>query len=463
MRRKDAISTGDANGADAFDPATEWDGFPQNSFDGLGSHTAACGGDAAPHVASTTPADGATGVATTANIAVNFSEAVTVSSVWFNIACSVSGGHTAAVTGGPSSFTLDPASDFTNGDTCTVTVYADQVADQDSADPPDLMAANRTFSFGVGATQAPCSTIPLIQGSGNVSACQGHRANIQGCVTGVTADGFYFQDVTGDGNPATSDGIYAYFYSGWDNSPEGLAAGQLVSVSGAVTEYYNTTEFAHKGADPLSATKIGTCVVPAAVTAPPVADPTADPMIIYERYEGMRVQMSFHGWVTGPAKRFDSRFPNGDPEIAFVDFSSSIPDYSRVFEKDYTGYQGINYLSGGLNQNLPDVDFGDEISGTAITGVLGYQFDKYTLLVDAAPALTVVDRPDVASSETAANTAAGEFDICFANVENLFDHIDDDRPGRLGRLGAGLSDQRYAGRAGEYQAKLEKVAGVFVN
>lgn len=39
IRRKSAVSAGDTNGADAFDPATEWDGFAQNTIAGLGSHT----------------------------------------------------------------------------------------------------------------------------------------------------------------------------------------------------------------------------------------------------------------------------------------------------------------------------------------------------------------------------------------------------------------------------------------
>ncbi len=38
LRRKSSIGIGDADGSDAFDPADEWNGFPQDTFDGLGSH-----------------------------------------------------------------------------------------------------------------------------------------------------------------------------------------------------------------------------------------------------------------------------------------------------------------------------------------------------------------------------------------------------------------------------------------
>ncbi len=39
LRRKFSIEAGDNNGNDPFDPAAEWVGFPQDTFDGLGWHT----------------------------------------------------------------------------------------------------------------------------------------------------------------------------------------------------------------------------------------------------------------------------------------------------------------------------------------------------------------------------------------------------------------------------------------
>jgi len=39
LRRKETVEAGDANGGDAFDPSIEWDGYPQDTFDGLGSHS----------------------------------------------------------------------------------------------------------------------------------------------------------------------------------------------------------------------------------------------------------------------------------------------------------------------------------------------------------------------------------------------------------------------------------------
>ena len=105
------------------------------------------GGDSAPAVLATTPAAGATNVALGANITVNFTEAVNTSGSWFTISCATSGAHTATVSGGPQSFTLDPLTDFAQSESCTVSIVAGLVTDQDANDPPDTMAANFTFSF----------------------------------------------------------------------------------------------------------------------------------------------------------------------------------------------------------------------------------------------------------------------------------------------------------------------------
>jgi len=53
LRRKPEVSSGDANGNDAFDPAAEWEAYPVDTFDGLGAHAATC---AAPSVTPETTA-----------------------------------------------------------------------------------------------------------------------------------------------------------------------------------------------------------------------------------------------------------------------------------------------------------------------------------------------------------------------------------------------------------------------
>jgi len=39
LRRKCTVLAGDTNGNDPFDPATEWNGFPIDTFSDLGNYT----------------------------------------------------------------------------------------------------------------------------------------------------------------------------------------------------------------------------------------------------------------------------------------------------------------------------------------------------------------------------------------------------------------------------------------
>jgi len=43
LRRKSSVLGGDPDGSDVFDPSLQWDGFAQNTFDGLGAHEIAQG------------------------------------------------------------------------------------------------------------------------------------------------------------------------------------------------------------------------------------------------------------------------------------------------------------------------------------------------------------------------------------------------------------------------------------
>ncbi|MCB0000462.1 MAG: Ig-like domain-containing protein, partial [Anaerolineales bacterium] len=103
--------------------------------------------DDAPTVTATTPADGASDVAVSSNLAITFSESVAVSGSWFTISCASSGNHSASVSGSGSSRTLNPSPDFAEGESCTVTIVASGVSDSDSDDPPDTMTADHSWSF----------------------------------------------------------------------------------------------------------------------------------------------------------------------------------------------------------------------------------------------------------------------------------------------------------------------------
>lgn len=124
--------------------------------------------DAPPSVTTTTPTNGATGVATSNNIIVNFSEPVTATTSSFTIECPAPGNlKTFTVSGsGTSTITLDPTVDLPTGTVCTVTVVATQIADSDTNDPPNNMAANYVFSFTTDAVPTVISTTPTDTATG---------------------------------------------------------------------------------------------------------------------------------------------------------------------------------------------------------------------------------------------------------------------------------------------------------
>ncbi len=286
LRRMSNITAGDSNGSDVFDPSIEWEGFATDTFGGLGSHLL----DVAPTVASTYPVNGATDFPVNANLSVTFSEPVNVTDPWFTLACTSSGYHSATVSGGPTTFTLDPTTDLVNGETCTLTIIATNVSDQDGIDPPDTMSVNFVVGFTpFDVCAQPFTPIPAIQGSGATVALPGTRTT-QGVVVGdyegpsPALRGFFIQDPLGDGNPATSDGIFVFEGSNANT----ISLGDVVRVTGTAGE--------NQGQSQISVGTIVKCgtgaVIPADVTLPFAAADAA------ERYEGMLVRLSQTLYVT---------------------------------------------------------------------------------------------------------------------------------------------------------------------
>lgn len=249
--------------------------------------------DDAPEVSNTFPEDGATDFPVNANLTVTFSEPVNVTDPWFDLTCSVSGaGISTSFSGGPTTSTLDPGVPLVHGEECTLTIFADQVSDQDANDPPDDMEVNFIVGF---SPYDVCATgftpIYEIQGDGLSTPIPG-TVTTQGVVVGdfegsAGLQGFYMQDVTGDGDAATSDGIFVF-----TGSSNLVSAGQVVRVTGYARERFNQTT--------LNGSNSNNSAVPAAniincgsgsVEPTEVLMPFADANFP-ERFEGMLVRFS---------------------------------------------------------------------------------------------------------------------------------------------------------------------------
>jgi uncharacterized protein len=201
--------------------------------------------DTGPAVKSTTPADGATNVARDANLTVTFSEPVIVSGDWFRIECDLRADiapASAAVSGGPTTFTIDPHSDLYGDDRCALTVSGQSVKDLDTADPPDAMATDHhvTFTTAPGACGDPAYPIHELQGSGSASPVIGKIRTVEAVVVGdfQGADrlgGYFLEEETADQDAAseTSEGL---FVSDGSAPLLDVAAGQRIRLTGRVAE-----------------------------------------------------------------------------------------------------------------------------------------------------------------------------------------------------------------------------------
>lgn len=143
----------------------------------------------------------------------------------------------------------------------------------------DTPGASNSTSHDSGIME---KTIPEVQGTGIASPFVGKMIKTTGIVAGDFQGtnelrGFFVQDPKGDGNPASSDGIFVF-------DPEGAAVsvGDRVEVIGMVAEFNHLTEINQVS----SLTILGTGMVsPTSVRLPEESNGDL------ERYEGMLIQI----------------------------------------------------------------------------------------------------------------------------------------------------------------------------
>ncbi len=92
-----------------------------------------------------------------------------------------------------------------------------------------LVTLAASGGFGGSGSGVP-TPIPTVQGPGHLSPLLGKVVTIEAVVTALRSDGFYLQDPTGDGDPATSDGIFV------EAESVNVARGDRVRVEGTVAE-----------------------------------------------------------------------------------------------------------------------------------------------------------------------------------------------------------------------------------
>lgn len=137
----------------------------------------------------------------------------------------------------------------------------------------------------------PTVPISTIQGDGDATPCAGLTVTTTGVVVGdyeydpnvSTLRGFYLQDPVGDGDSATSDGLFVF-----NGNNDSVSLGDVVRVTGAASEFQGQTQIS---AASIVVEGTGT-VAPVDVTFPRTAAGDLEP------YEGMLVTLPQTMYVT---------------------------------------------------------------------------------------------------------------------------------------------------------------------
>src|SRR5882724_2470880 len=196
-----------------------------------------------------------------------------------------------------------------------------------------------TMTFGNDSSQSASCTVAVlvaipapvytVQGqttdlSTLTSPLEGALVTTEGVVTVALANGFFIQDPIGDGDSATSDGLFVF-----TGSIPTVSTGDLVQVSGTVIEFQRSdrpndltlTEIGDPGRR-ITVTGSAPLPTPVAIDAPgELINP--DGIVYWERLEGMYVELD-HPVVAGPTARVPASSP-GLTEFYVVAGPDAVP------------------------------------------------------------------------------------------------------------------------------------------
>lgn len=309
---------------------------------------------------------------------------------------------------------------------------------------PLLVTANEISKTVAVFEFTPPPAIYDIQGAGHTSPFVGQRVSVKGIVTAVDSNGFYFQDAVGDGNSATSDGIFVF-----TSSRPTVTVGDEVRVTGSVSE------FIPGGASTgnLSTTQIGgnltittlstgntlpTAVVLGVDRTPPtevidndqatkynvlqgggVYDPINDGLDFYESLEGMRVTIN-DALAVSATNEFGEIFTVVNSGVGATGLSDrgTINIAPRDFNPERIQVQFDSGILPGFSQN---VNVGAILGD--VTGVVGYNFGNFE--VNVTEAFTPVAASTLTPEVTQLVSTVNNLTIASYNVLNLDPKLED--------------------------------------
>jgi predicted extracellular nuclease len=306
---------------------------------------------------------------------------------------------------------------------------------------------------------AVVATIGQIQGASHISPLNGRSVIAEGVVTArriAGGRGFWMQDPAGDGNAATSDGVFVFL-----NQTPAAQIGDRVRAAGTVSEFRGgcadpCTPAAGSGFNNLTITQINSTnsavqvlssgnVLPAAKVLgtggllPPTEtidddaattrdvevtndyEPAEDAIDFYESLEGMIVRLDSGAAVVGPTKSFGeiTLLPNGGSwatglrtprgGILLGGYLDGNPERITVDDEILR-----DLITPRPAKAMPDMDVGAVVT-SPVVGPLDYTFANYKIQATTTP--TFLASPIV--REEATSPRDQELLVATFNVENL--------------------------------------------
>lgn len=254
-----------------------------------------------------------------------------------------------------------------------------------------------------------------IQGQGEASPFTGQTVTTQGVVTLTLfgegqLSGFFIQDTLGDGNPATSDGIFVY-------GQAEVEPGDYVRLTAEVTEYASRTELTHLQQWEVLREQLPIPYVP--VSFP---DGLAE---AFEAHEGMAVRFTHPLYLNATsALRYDGALELGSERLR------SPTDYVEPGSADYEAALARNQADrlllddGSTRRNPSPTPFLDA-DGTCRTGQVVEELLGVLDEVDGTYKVYAIGQPDWTGNERTEapdEAALGNYSIkvCGYNLEMFF-------------------------------------------
>lgn len=238
-----------------------------------------------------------------------------------------------------------------------------------------------------------------IQGAGASSPLVGREVTISGVVTGVDDEigaststtfpidaGIFVQEVTPDGDPATSDGVFVGFVRDRGAYPPGT----LVRTTGVVREQFGHTIVSESfGLEP---ELLGTAPVPAPVEIDPAAAAAQGAArAYYESLEGMNVRLAVGTANSGGTSKFGELFltPGTTRDRVFRD--DAAPDLLATDADAGAGDPDNPFRPEAPSTTLVRADLFDRVSD--VVGPLAFSFSNFKIMVQPGRLPAVADGP----------------------------------------------------------------------